>query len=390
MGRPRAGIRLRKRPDNDFYEVVGYHPTTGEKIRLQCGTRDEVAAQVFLDQFVAGLATVAVMAPVASRLTVAQLMTSYEADRLPDVSNKAVLKQSCNHIRRHLGNLELPHINSKTIAAYAECRRRDEWVIPGTNRRFIGVSDTTITRELRNFRAALKWAWDGDREGWYASRGMPTFSMPTETQSARRERWLTKPEAIKLIEHSAPHIALFIMIALETAARKEAIEALRWDMIDWQNHIIDFGPGRGKKRRPSVEVSVDLINELRATFEARTTDRVIEWGGASGKGKDSPDSKRGAIDTKKGLQRAAIRAEFVTGEDIDKSGHIRKITDVTAHILKHTAITWMIRGGMSYDDVAHRAETTAEMIRKHYGKHEPKLNKAAREALGFLHMRKQA
>lgn len=389
MARPRAGIRLRKRPDNEYFEVVGYHPNSGEKVRLQCGTRDAVAAQAFFDQFLAGLATAAVMAPqhVASP-TIRALIDGYESDRKPNVANKAVLKQSCDHIRKHLGSLEICHLNSKTIERYAAARRLDSWTIPGTGRVYVGVGDTTITRELRNLRAALKWAWDGDREGWFGRRSLASFAMPTKTQSPRRMRVLTKPEAIKLIENSVPHIALFIMIALETAARKEAIESLRWDMIDWPNHIIDFGPGRGNKRRPCVEVSPDLITELRSTYEARTTDRVIEWGGASGKGKNSEDSVRGAIDTKKGLQRAAIRAEFVVREEVDKHGKIRKITDVSAHILKHTAITWMIRGGMSYDDVAYRAETTAAMIRDHYGKHDPKRNAAAREALGFLHMRK--
>jgi len=390
MARPRAGIRLRKRPDNDLWEVVGHHPATGEKIRVQCGTRDEPVAKAFLDQFLAGIASASVMAPARTPL-VSDLLAKYEADRLPKVASKHTLKQNVKHLTRVVGNLELTHINSKTMASYADRRGGDDWSIPGVGVVGHGVGADTIKRELGTLRAALKWAWNGDRSGWFGTYGLPTFDMPVSSSGNSRKRWLTKEEAVRLIENAAPHIALFTMLALETAARKEAIESLTWSQIDFEHNIVDFGEGRGNKHRPIVEVTGDLMAELQTAHEARTTDMVIEFAGHSGRNrKGDGESKRGVIDTKRGLYRAAIRAKFISGHRKDKHGKLVPETDVTAHVLKHSAITWMVRAGMSYEDIAYRAQTTPEMIRKHYGHHDPKLSATAREAVGFLHMRRRA
>lgn len=55
--------------------------------------------------------------------------------------------------------------------------------------------------------------------------------------------------------------------------------------------------------------------------------------------------------------------------------------DVTIHTLKHTSITHMLRRGVSLWDVAGATETSAETIRRVYGKHVPEAQKSALSAL---------
>lgn len=59
---------------------------------------------------------------------------------------------------------------------------------------------------------------------------------------------------------------------------------------------------------------------------------------------------------KKGITRAAERAG---------------ITDITPHVLKHTAITWAIAAGPGIEDAAEYFDTSPETIRKHYWHHSP-------------------
>ena len=69
---------------------------------------------------------------------------------------------------------------------------------------------------------------------------------------------------------------------------------------------------------------------------------------------------------KKGIARAAERAG---------------ITDVTPHVLKHTAITWAIAAGLGVEDAAEYFDTSPETIRKHYWHHSPHHQERALEII---------
>ena len=48
---------------------------------------------------------------------------------------------------------------------------------------------------------------------------------------------------------------LFVQLELGTAARSGAILELRWEQVDLEHGVIDFGRGTGNKRRAVVPIN---------------------------------------------------------------------------------------------------------------------------------------
>lgn len=67
-------------------------------------------------------------------------------------------------------------------------------------------------------------------------------------------------------KRSRLHLPLFILLALYTGARKEAILSLRWPQVDLQRNLIDFNPPgreRTSKGRPIIPIPRRLMTFLR-------------------------------------------------------------------------------------------------------------------------------
>lgn len=54
----------------------------------------------------------------------------------------------------------------------------------------------------------------------------------------RRVRWLTEPEALRLIKTLPEHVADMATLALETGLIESNITLLRWDQVDFSQRII--------------------------------------------------------------------------------------------------------------------------------------------------------
>jgi len=93
-------------------------------------------------------------------------------------------------------------------------------------RRDGGVQDGTIRLELSKLRASLKWA---EKKALIAKA--PFIWMPAAADP--RDVRLTREQAARFIAAcEAPHIKLFVVLALTTGARKEALLDLTWDRVD--------------------------------------------------------------------------------------------------------------------------------------------------------------
>src|SRR5690606_29945720 len=94
-------------------------------------------------------------------------------------------------------------------------------------RRSIGRADATILKEINVVRQALNWR----------KIGGASFEAPPAPQP--RDRYLTKDEYRRLLDGCAqPHVRLFVVLALATAARKAALLQLTWDRVDFdRGHI---------------------------------------------------------------------------------------------------------------------------------------------------------
>jgi integrase len=115
-------------------------------------------------------------------------------------------------------------------------------------RRSTGVKDGTIRLELSKLRAALKWA---EKKALIAKAPFVWMPPPADPRDVR----LTREQAACFIAAcDAPHIKLFVVLALTTGARKEAILDLTWDRVDLVARRINLkDPTRPKTaKRPSA------------------------------------------------------------------------------------------------------------------------------------------
>jgi integrase len=81
---------------------------------------------------------------------------------------------------------------------------------------------------------------------------------PCRTSLSQGTFWLTRSEFAKLLwaarkaSKARGHLPLFMLLAIYTGRRKEAILSLRWANVDLDNGTIDFrrqGQAETKKKR---------------------------------------------------------------------------------------------------------------------------------------------
>jgi integrase len=215
------------------------------------------------------------------------------------------------------------------------------------------VGPGTIGKEVRILRAALRWAV---AEKWISHA--PNVESPPKP--APRERFLSREEADALVQAcGAPHLRLFVILALNTAARRGAILDLRWDQVDLDKRIIHFRrPGRAetKKRRATVPINTTALAALQEAALLAVTDHVIEWNGKP---------------------VHSIRHSFENA--VKRAG----IAYCTRHDLRRTAASWMMMARVPVEEIAAMLGDTPEMVRKVYGRFDPSyLSNAARALEG--------
>jgi len=222
---------------------------------------------------------------------------------------------------------------------------RDDDIEAYTRRRLSGaygpkkVSGSTIRREIVALQAALNF---GSLKKQIL--GSPTYRFPKPQEGKPRDRWLNEEQEREVLEQlpQAPlGVRVMVRLALTYGARKGAIMSLRFgEQISFVTNTIDFHePNKRvtRKRRAVVPMTATVrkdIEEAFATFGPQS--RVC------GKNVDNEFSKF----------MASIGYDWVT-----------------PHVLKHSAITLMLRSGSSTEDVAKLTATDIRTILKVYRHH---------------------
>jgi integrase len=306
--------------------------------RISTGCTDRTGAEAVLAGYLKEAAK-----PQVAVISIAVILEHYLADRLErGVLGAERLKWAHKPLTRILGYKPPEALTEAECRRYAVQRRRE------------GVVDATIRTELQALKAAVRWAGAPERG---IISAVPTITMPPRPEG--RIRWLTRDEATRLLDAcTAHHVRLFITLGLHTAARTGAILGLTWDRVDLDGRVIDFrerGRVQTRKRRKLVRINDTLATALTEAKTVATTEYVIEWAG------DRIER------IKHGFSSSASRAGLV---------------DVTPHVLRHTAVTWMLQAGVTIWEVAGMAGMTTEVVETTYGHHSPEYQKAAARALG--------
>lgn len=277
------------------------------------------------------------------RNTIGDIMDAYIADKRHTVSRIDRIEHAWKALKPTFGHLRPDQVTREKCREYAIGRRAVTF-----GRRKRSTQDGTIIKELGVLRAGLQWQ---------DKRTPATFEFPAAP--APQERHLTRAEYKKLLAaaEASPHVYMFIVLALNTAGRAEALLELTWDRADPEGNEIDLRKGTGRRKgRARVPINAPLREALRSAKKAALTDYVIEYG----------EKPVGSI--KKGFQNACARAK------------LKGV--VTPHVLRHTAAVWMAEKGVPMAEIAQfLGHTNSRITEKVYARFTPGYLARAAKAL---------
>ncbi|WP_247875221.1 site-specific integrase [Ochrobactrum sp. Marseille-Q0166] len=273
-------------------------------------------------------------APVGS--LVGDIVRAYLDARQGKIADPARLRFAWKQAESHFAHLRPDQITEDICSAYAETRY------------LAGRKEATVLKEINVVRQALNW------------HGASGAKFEAPAAPPPRDRHLTKDEYRKLLSGCAtPHMQLFCILALTTAARKSAILELTWDRVDFDRKLIKLGiPGdKNRKGRAIVPMTESSFKALQDAYAARQSPYVVEYGGDR------------VLDIKKGFAAAVRRSGLV---------------DVVPHDLRHSAAVWMAEAGVSMDEIAqYLGHSTPAITFKVYARFSPDYLRKAASSLEF-------
>lgn len=356
MPRPAKGARLHKYDHRDQYYIFD----TGCKPRSTgCTSRRE--AEKVLAAYIATKGRQSV-ANEPANITCGEVLAIYAEEYAPTVAAPDRIGYAISALLPFWSELKVSHIKGETCRRYTRSRKKVVKTDPETREplEFAPVAPGTTRRELGVLQAALSYA---HREGYITSA--PAVTLPDKPEA--KERWLTRDEAAKLLwtayrGHKSKHLAHFILIALYTGTRKDAILRMGFEpntvggWFDLERNIMfrrSEGERQTKKRRTPAKIPRQLAAHLRR-WKASGDHWAVSYQGAR------------VGDIKRAFSKAVTEAG---------------IAHCTPHTLKHTAITWALQNGASIWDAAGYFATSPETIEKVYGHHSPAFQESALKAV---------
>ena len=262
----------------------------------------------------------------------------YYADaKLKKLGDLVILKP----IVEHLGSLPAESITPAVCREYTATRTNQTFTRAGWKKPK-RVQAVTAKRELAYLKAVNTLCFN---EKQIPHPGQ--FWLPDENPP--QELFISEQEAHALLAVAPFHLRLYILLALGTGARNGALVGVKWRDVTWsinddfgQIDFRQFDTVASGKRRGVVPLlkSSQLYQTLQEAKENALTNHVIEYRG-------EPIAYPG-----KGLVKLSQRAG---------------IQRTRPHMLKHTAITWMLKKGVPVADVSDYTQTSVATIMRVYG-----------------------
>lgn len=321
--------------------------------RVTTGTKSEVEARIFLAHWIL---TEGRFEPGAlgAGLTLADVWDVYLAKHIKSkVASQATATFAWAKLEPHFGSLPASSLTQDEVDAYVA--KRVGGKIGGK------VKPQTAAKELAYIHAAVKFCAD-DRRRVIAPEFARKLTLPEA--GAPRTRWLRKEEMQALLDAGArlrrgtrmSRGERFLWLALETAARKQAILDLEWDRVDFETNTIQYdvpGRRRTKKKRAAVPISKALLPVLKRLHGERTGDLVMD--------------NKGAVWAT--VQNIVIEAGLGGRVKKAERGQKPKATGISPHVFRHTAATHMVRRGVPLYIVAAILGNSVKMVAEVYGHH---------------------
>lgn len=308
---------------------LAYNDDERGRVRIALGTNDRGLAEARAREIWRQRTT-------APSERVADLWPVYVADRLREVSRKDRFDSLWKALDPYFGHRLGKAITRDDCRSYFAARKK------------AGKSNSTAKTELEFLRACLRFHYGADA---------PKLWTPPESKP--RDRWLTPEERAKLLDNiDAPHVKLFVILALTTGARMSAILDLTWDRVDLDVGTVDLNPaGREitNKRRTTVKLNSRALSALEEAKPAALTDYVIEYGG------ERVNSIRKAI----------------------RSAAARSGVPCSPHVFRHTSGVMMANADVPMEKIAQRLGTTVRIAEKHYARYSPSFQQDAAAALDW-------
>lgn len=354
MPRPNRGAQLKFIRERQAYYIQWYEQ--GRPRKRSTGTADLGEAEERLAQFISdrNAQRRAKSGPRdPSQVPVTEVLTVYMEQHAPTAADPARIAYAIQALLPFWEGNMVGEVTKEACRSYQ--RNRDRAV-------------STVRRELTTLRAAINFAYG---EG-VLTRPQPVW-LPAAP--AGKDRFLTRPEVAALLNAARTgrsdvrlYLPLFIVLAIYTGARKEAILSLRWSQVDFAKRRINFrrfdddgNPlAETSKKRAHIPIPNRLMTFLQLAHRRRSSDigPVIHDKGAPII--DVGDSAHGSF-----------------GGACKRAG----LTKVTPHTLRHTCGTWMAQRGVSLFNIGQWLGHSDERTTKLYAHHHPDFQGEALDAM---------
>ena len=265
MPHPNQGPKLDYRADRGQFYITWSEG--GRSRRLTTGTGDRETAHIALAEFIRDRQQqsqpVGPSAP--SEFPIDQALDLYGQQHAPTTEVPERIGYAIEALLPFWQHSGVGDITEATCRAYGRWRER---------------SDGTVRKELGVLRAAVNFA---HRHGRITSA--PYVFLPDKPEG--KSRWLTHSEAAALVRaarrarstaglsyatSSRGYLPLFILLALHTGARKEALLSLRWPQVDLDRGVIDLNPA-GRRRTAKGRAVIPTSRPADDAAPARATAR---------------------------------------------------------------------------------------------------------------------
>lgn len=387
MPRPSKGIRLwlrRERRDaKGRVRPAAWFIRDGEKqIGTGCGRDDREGAQKALADYLAEIYRPDAGQRDPARLQVNDVLAVYGREKAPDTAAPERIGYALDPLAQFWAGRTIEEIRGGSCREYVAWRTSQKWSGAKASSRKVSIG--TARRELECLQAAINYY-----AAEYRLQSVPVVTLPEKPES--RERWLTRREAAAMLRAAwrnpdHHHIVRFLLIGLYTGTRHSAILKLKW-MPSTDGGWFDLEAGllyrrgsserRTKKRQPTSRIPPRLLFWLRrwkAADDAANARRAEE------NEKRLPEDRRSPCLHVVAWDGKPIAKERRAWANVREAAGIGP--EVTPHVMRHTAATWLMQRGADIWDAAGYLGMDATTLERVYGHHHPDYQKDVASRFG--------